>query len=210
VGIEKNKGRFGNTVTARGGVREAVDIERLLHWVYAMQKPHYGGRMGGGGGGYDGLAALGTRVDGTGAGVWRCDEDAETLHAMVDRLPDPLLIRRHAEVGGHPDWKPGAWHRVVPMWRTPPADAAPGQKPRPVMEYNERKHPVVCLLREVDPPEYTAMARATYGQWHGALTTLVQRCAKTPLRRFDAVGPVAPAAPWLSPRKRVLRDLSIT
>lgn len=150
---EKNRAAFENTVTGAAGARPRVDIEWLLQWVYAKQLPHYGSLAGAGGGGGD-LAALGTKVDGTGAGVWKCDADAEAIHVMVGRLPDPGLIISHGAAMSRPDWRPGARHRFEPVWRDPPSIDAAYRPRRHVVAYDGNRHELFCPVRQVDRPEY--------------------------------------------------------
>ncbi len=164
---------------AMSGKREAglaMDIERLLIWVYQDQQADW--IVGRGGlyiatGGYDSTiavasrAALGCRIQGGGYARLTIHPDAETVHDHVKDLPSALIgmVIRHAKGGTRPDWMPDAQPRPIPIFR---------KKDRPQMVYWDVKKnkPAYCVLAYDPEPKHIAFMRGVWLAWWDALDRL--------------------------------------
>lgn len=183
-------------------VKEAIDIEDLVHWTYAIQCADaligsgvglyaaeawvdgVNRRAGSCGYGFDSAASvrrfalLGCRVGISGPGRGDLDPDAEAVDAAVIALArrdrDAAALVLQCGLGGHrPWWAESAWPRWEPCFTR----QRPNGERVPVYDYDAGwkggKRPWFCSLRMVDGPESIAYHRRVYGAWHGGLLWLV-------------------------------------
>ena len=208
---------------ARKDTRTLTTMRELVEWTYAAQKAHRGGNGIGGGSSISGTGLLveklmlGCTVSGGGCpssvGVLHCDDDALTVHGLVERMParSRLALVRHGEARGVPEWSPLVMPlRVVPV---------PGRKGALKGMYDrsgnligrEVTYEGDVPTREVaasmrwywpDAPrlrcaeDVRAYARRLYAEWWEALAALRARLVGVRLGRWRVSGMGAACEPW--------------
>lgn len=199
-------------VCQRAGLK-AITLRELLEWTYAVQRAHKGGDIGAGG--YAGISqtgivaevgALGCIVDRSrgGAQYWgrtHCDDDALTVHSVVERMPyhERLELIRWGEAQAVPKWQP-----VIEPLRIAPM---PGRKGANKGIYDQSGNCIGCVVQYEgmlpsydvrqsmryywpDAPhlrcadEVTAYARNVYAGWYNALHRLFGMLPKRLDRHF--------------------------
>lgn len=183
-------------------LKQALDIENLITW--ALRDQGLGGSNAASKGGWQ---DLGTRIDSSGwsvplpsAALWT-DEDAMVVRQAIDALAAlpgqgdaAALLIMNGRAGTRPDWceeGEGQWVQERDGQGRPRWDWAD-----PVNRTGEKKARMVI---EGTRPELVRFHRAQYAVWHEAMKALV-----TPLNAVmaghEAIGPFAPAEPWLLAR----------
>lgn len=152
--------------------RIPITVRALLEWTYAEQKPHKGGDSGmsnAGGISQTGIVIerllLGCSIDTSGGGsrLWGsvyCDDDALTVHGIVEMLPGHLrgLLIQCGEQRSAPDWQP----LIMPLRQVP----VPGRKgqPRGIYKQDGKTRVGTEMTFEGDWPD-RATAEREYAAW---------------------------------------------
>jgi hypothetical protein len=206
-----------------------ITARELVEWTYAVQLANRGGEvtMGHGSGmSQTGLVIerllLGCTVDSSrgGSGMWgavHCDEDALTVHGIVEGMPSRMrsLLIYQGETRSTPDWNP----IIIPLRCV----SVPGSKGRPKGIYSKSNNLIGAVVTyEGDWPDcYSSEegrahwpqgdrhlrcaecvirnARAVYHDWIEALTSLCDRlelAGTRGLRRYRVHGLGAEYEPW--------------
>ena len=168
------------------------------------------------------FAQLGCRVDvsSNAAAIWgeaRCDEDAITVHELIERMPVKIRssLIRHGRLRSAPEWNP----MILPLRCVP----VPGRKGKPkgIYAHHGKTHigseityegdwsdrVAATLARSAWPDgprlrcadEVIEYARALYSHWIKALESLCGRleaAGKRGLRRYRVHGLGAEYEPW--------------
>lgn len=162
---------------------------------------------------------LGCTVD-TSGGMWgavHCDEDALTVHGIVEGMPSQMraVLIRHGELRSTPEWNP----MIMPLRCVP----VPGRKGKPkgIYAHHGKTHIGSEITYEGDWPsrataaaaranwpegphlrcaeEIIDYARTAYSDWLGGLVSLSNRlelAGKRGLRRYRVHGLGAEYVPW--------------
>ncbi|MBN9525440.1 MAG: hypothetical protein J0H82_04495 [Alphaproteobacteria bacterium] len=194
--------------------RNLVSIEWLLEWTYRQQRAqHYAGR---GIGLYEGeraaqgvewfghsadgvfeierRAQIGGRIDVSGGDMGWLDDDAATVHDVVEGAPDGILVIRQAEIGGRPSWGADAQPRLRPV-----LDAKGKPEIGYWWDFDARDHRRYCPVIVLNSADEVAHVRAVYQRWARAVIAIRLRLlnADRSLRRHRLDQTVPPLAPWL-------------
>ena len=222
---------LSETFTATRATRSLIPItaRELVEWTYAVQLAHRGGEVvtgHGSGMSQTGLVIerllLGCTIDTSrgGSGMWgtvHCDEDALTVHGMVEGMPhrERRLLIEHGELRKTPEWAP----RIAPL-RCVPVQGRKG-KPKGIYSHHGKTQIGSEVTYEGDWPdrvtaafartawpegprlrcadEVIGYARAVYSEWIEALASLCDRlvlAGKRGLRRYRVHGLGAEYEPW--------------
>lgn len=175
----------------QGRRRQRIGVERLLVWTYQAQLAQFDGGLPQGASATSAVAGvieLGTTVQGSGAGVFATDPDAERVHGCVRRLKAAALLIGQARAGTRPEAKVGARMRWAPVL----------DDGRAVVERDRRGEVTFVHCRVLDRDEVVAFARGQYRAWHDGLLEVRRRLLAGPgLARFEITGELPPTSPWL-------------
>lgn len=188
--------------------RKPIDVEVLLEWTYRRQKADVVAEHGVGlhkieravGARYvgsmtaDSAAIIANPVRGGGmvSSAAALHEDAEAVHNVVQRLPQPVrgMLIACAKTGSRPSWGEGLHTQVVPRLKD-------NGKPKIIYTNKICNVPLYCELDVLNPPEYLMKLRNDYLTWWQAMAWLVARFKATEsLMAHIITGPAAPYAPW--------------
>ena len=205
-------GSTTRTTTLSNPNRRRIDVENLLHWTFAIQKA---GAIVGAGVGLqkteaivDGVgedswgssdsyerikhnAKLGTFIDGGGPSRGDLDPDAEAvLFALAElNAESQWILQKHARTGTRPNWIPGGT-RCLPVlnWNGKPSKG-----------YDDNRNAIFCYIQIRHPPESIRLARRLYCRWYIGLVVLADVFSRPgrELQNISALGPSAPAFPWI-------------
>lgn len=196
-------------------VKEDIDIENMLIWVYQKQKADIiAGRAVGlldieasaagirrmkiSGDGCAAVArseALGVRVDSFGRDRGDLHVDAEHVHDLLEQFPAALrhLIICHAKAGTRPDPMIGAQPRMVPVTN---------KRGKITKIWNKNRNWIGCEVRPVNRQETIDFARETYRSWHRGVNLVAEKLQlNSPiLIRYAPTKTKAPGEPWFGER----------
>jgi len=187
-------------------IREVIDVERLLVWVYrdqlaggnCIRHEDYGPVGYGSTSALAEVARLGCRVDGGGGG-YPVNEDAERVHDVVSAMGDTgVLLMIYGRMGARPDWMEGAWPHYEPAdgWRKKRGSSEQEAITSESFKDDDgRMRALMCRVVLQDRPEVIRLARAEYGLWYEGLVMLSDDVQG--LKRYAVHGPAVSAAPWL-------------
>lgn len=193
--------------------KQEIDIERLLIWTYQKKQADKVSERR-----YRSdeplressstalvmrMAKLGTLIDCSGSAANHrevLDEDADTVHAMVQQLGERTAghIISNARTGMRPDVMEGQEPRLCGLNRRDGGayDPSKGGKPRLVYHDNKQRRPSHCPLVVSPCPKHLAFWRGVYRIWWDAMARLVLPINEYGLEKFIVTGPAAPAQPW--------------
>lgn len=193
-------------------IKEIIDIENMLIWVYQKQKADV---LAGRGVGLldieasvagirraaisgDGCASvarneeLGVRVDSFGRDRGDLHPDAELVHELVLSYPAFLrgLIIGHAKAGTRPNPMVGIKPRMEPVRNT---------RGRLTKIWNSNRNWIGCEVRPVNLQENIDHARNMYIEWRCGINALAQHFLDDAscLIRYSPKETKAPVAPWI-------------
>jgi hypothetical protein len=195
--------------------RQPIDLERLLHWTYAMQKAHLVADQGRGlleleahldgvaaQGGSSALAvarvlSLGTIVDTSAPDPGRLHPDAEAVHRQVQQLPGashglPLsrLLLQHGRDRDRPDCMAGVVSRPQAVLTV---------RGRVQTEWTDAgRRCGYCPIVYEPSATRIRQAREEYAAWHAGLVRLAALLRPVRLAAWLPLPPRAPAQPWLA------------
>lgn len=116
------------------------------------------------------------------------------------------LVTHHARIGGRPDWKPTARHRLEPLgfvtlqkakpaWRATAGETV--AQTENWYDPDDRREYPCCPLIEMDTPDITEYHRAMYAEWWRALDLLRSILVPaTGLTRYRITPAMPPEHPW--------------
>lgn len=142
-------------------------------------------------------AALGAIIGGSGRSS-ALHEDAELIHSLVlgkhfDHTQRGLIIY-FGETGEAPDWKPNGLQ----------IDRRMTKRGTPTYVYDDRRHPIACLVGMTVHPENLVHARSTYRLWWLSMAYLAELARSEGLRSCG--DPTAEREPWLPKGRQLTRD----
>lgn len=171
---------------AANGVR-AMDVADLVTWVYRDQKAHLLERSGVGafearlsGGGLTMTAVvgrsalLGCSIDGGGFATHDLHPVAEAVDRHLQGMSGGALLRRYGIRGTVPEGSDLDW-RFEPLWKEAPVFDPATRLPRRgsfIMQYNDRKQPVLCFVQPDHEERYVDDRRAEFLAWYAGLVRL--------------------------------------
>lgn len=125
-----------------------------------------------------------------GPGAERPVHDRPRDVLMVGTIKVDALVTMHAIKGTRPDW----WDEQPEPQMVPTTRGANASIVGECLRKNVYTEGSYCPLRWAPSPLSIVTARAEYAAWHAGLTWLAESIE---LRKFVALPPKAPAAPWV-------------
>lgn len=196
-------------------MKQEIDIEALLQWVYQKQKADMISSRGVGMFDAEAMAdgiklrkisadgcfrieqthLLGAAVDGGGlmSFAGQLHPDAETIHETVMKLNkiESWLLISSAKAGDPPDWMPEAKASMEPVMK----------KGRIVMIYDDNRHIIGCRVTVGTTQVYIDAKRELYSMWWKALKKLADNL-EDKLASYELSGSVVSSTPWVNEKKR--------